>query len=509
MRWLRLLAAWLPVVVLISILPVYASYLVQPAAGGFHDDGIYLVNALSLASGHGYRTISLPDELYQTKYPFLYPAVLAALWELFPGFPDNLLIFKLLSLCATVFWGYASYRLALRETNDPIIARWIAVLLLTFPWVIFLSASTLPEALFAAACMASLLMFEDGCCPGWKLIAGAALAGAAFLMRSAGAALLVAWLVMLIYRRRWRSAAIFSLVVALLTGPWLAWQAAHPATLDFVGRYYTKFNYGRIFGTVGANPLNVISTLLTICPLGGIQFGSASTALNLLAGVLCLIGLIRSFINRNFTLSTVWFTVNIAMVIWWLFSPVRYQVPLYAVALILLSKAARDVRPVLVPVLAMCALINVADLFKLRDITVQQGSPTWTLAPSDNWTQTKQAMTWLRDHTASDSVVAANCDPMVFLYTGRKAIRAFNVEQYRLLFDSSTLALGSSERLRGHLKANRISYILVTPMAHFMEAPFFDAQLASLMRSSPAAFRVEKRFDDPGFYILKVDRSKL
>jgi hypothetical protein len=49
----------------------------------------------------------------------------------------------------------------------------------------------------------------------------------------------------------------------------------------------------------------------------------------------------------------------------------------------------------------------------------------------------------------------------------------------------------------------------MTPMMYFLEGPFFHEQLASLMRANPAAFRLEKRFDDPNFYILSVDRSKL
>jgi len=155
MRWLRLARAWLPIAVLVAIVPVYVCYLVQPAAGAFHDDGIYLVNALSLASGHGFRTISLPDELYQTKYPFLYPVLLAVLWKVFPNFPANLLALRMLSLCATVLWAYAAYRLTLREINNPILARWIAVMLLTLPWVLFLGTATMPEALFALTSTAS------------------------------------------------------------------------------------------------------------------------------------------------------------------------------------------------------------------------------------------------------------------------------------------------------------------------------------------------------------------
>jgi len=510
---MRFLRVWLPVAVLVSILPVYFCYLIQPAAGYFHDDGIYLVNGLSLASGHGFRTISLPDELFQTKYPFLYPAILAGLWRLFPSFPSNLLIFKLLSVCATGLWAYASYRLALRETNNPALARWIAVLLLTFPWVLFLSGSAMPEALFALASTASLILFsdEDSGLSDRRLLVGAALASAAFLLRSAGSALILSWLVVLLWKNQWKRAIVFVVTTAALIGPWLLWQALHPATPDFVGGYYTKSNYQHLFGSAGANPLNVVSTLATICPLGGIQLGMVSKLLNLLAGLLCLIGLVRSFVCDKLTPSAVWFAVNIAMVFGWLFSPVRYQVPLYAVALILFVKLARSARPAFVLILAVCALINVCDLFKLRQITAEEGSPTWALTPPDNWPRTMEAMSWLREHTASDSVVAANCDPAVFLYTGRKAIRLFNVEDYGLLFGSSPgrLPLGSSERLKNHLKANHISYIFMTPMRYFLEGPFFHEQLASLMRANPAAFRLEKRFDDPNFYILSVDRSKL
>ncbi len=50
----------------------------MPHLGFYHDDSIYWVSARSLATGDGYRIESLPGEPYQTKYPPLYPALLAA-----------------------------------------------------------------------------------------------------------------------------------------------------------------------------------------------------------------------------------------------------------------------------------------------------------------------------------------------------------------------------------------------------------------------------------------------
>ena len=55
------------------LLPAYWLAFRAPAVGIFHDDGIYLVTAKALAEGKGYRIISLPAELPQTKYPILFP----------------------------------------------------------------------------------------------------------------------------------------------------------------------------------------------------------------------------------------------------------------------------------------------------------------------------------------------------------------------------------------------------------------------------------------------------
>jgi hypothetical protein len=202
-----------------------------------------------------------------------------------------------------------------------------------------------------------------------------------------------------------------------------------------------------------------------------------------------------------------------------MFSPPRYQVPLLGLSLILLARGiillfermGRSSRTAVLIFFAGCAVINIRDLAPLRQITVREGSPVWSLVPPDNWQQTLESAAWFRKHTPVETVVAANCDPMVFLYAGRKAIRLFNADNFLLFLDSSPgkLPLGSSEQLKSHLKANNVSYILVTPMKYYTEGPFLRDQIASLRRSNPAAFHVEKQFADPEFYILKVDRSKL
>ncbi len=60
------------------------------AVGIWQDDGIYVCTARSLAAGSGYRHIELASEPLQTKYPVLYPAVLALAFGLEPDDPRNL-----------------------------------------------------------------------------------------------------------------------------------------------------------------------------------------------------------------------------------------------------------------------------------------------------------------------------------------------------------------------------------------------------------------------------------
>jgi hypothetical protein len=102
-RWWPLIAA------LVGIAVLYLPALLAPSAGTFHDDGIYLVTAKSLAQGDGYRILSLPSEAVQTKYPFLFPVALAAVWKLLPDFPANLPALRLLTLFWTAVWCRFAY----------------------------------------------------------------------------------------------------------------------------------------------------------------------------------------------------------------------------------------------------------------------------------------------------------------------------------------------------------------------------------------------------------------
>src|SRR5258706_9244130 len=81
---------------------LYFAVMTPTRFGAYHDDGVYVTTAKSLATGDGYRIISLPYEPAQTKYPPFYPFLLSLIWSVYPAFPQNLTWMMLLSVIATL-----------------------------------------------------------------------------------------------------------------------------------------------------------------------------------------------------------------------------------------------------------------------------------------------------------------------------------------------------------------------------------------------------------------------
>ena len=157
--WLARQYQWiLPILVIAVLSPSYWVALHTPAAGIYHDDSIYLITARTMAEGRGYWIESVPSPIAQTKYPVLFPALLAIVWKLAPAFPANLLYFKLVPLLATLLWFWLSYLLIKQESGNTLFAISAVALVASSPQVIFIGTMVLSETLFAALATASLLL---------------------------------------------------------------------------------------------------------------------------------------------------------------------------------------------------------------------------------------------------------------------------------------------------------------------------------------------------------------
>ena len=231
--------------------------------GVFHDDGIYVATAKALAEGRGYRLIDLPGEPPQTKYPFLYPAVLAILWRLWPVFPDNLALLQGFSLICTASSVAIAFLYLVRfgyfSKAEAASASLIGA---TSPVVLYFATQTLSEPLFGLLLICGLWCAESAIHRSTQLgrstslFYGVTLA-LPFLARVvAGPVLAVGSLLVL-----WRKRNAWLLVgTGCCASMWVWWVLRHsvaPVADGDVATYYTVTPYISWWSQRTLNPLRV------------------------------------------------------------------------------------------------------------------------------------------------------------------------------------------------------------------------------------------------------------
>ncbi len=217
----------------------------MPHLGFYHDDSIYWVSGRSLAMGDGYRIQSLPGQPYQTKYPPLYPALLAGIWKLNPRFPANLPLATLFSwllfplFLAALWFLLQDYEFNRRE-------RYLLMLMATLsPVAVVFSFSLMPELLFAALLLTSLILAERAGkpeAPRWLALTSGLCAALAYLAKSIAAPLLFTVPLCFALRKQFRKAALFFAAMLPAVAGWELWMTRHMAhSWDLVTLYYTNY----------------------------------------------------------------------------------------------------------------------------------------------------------------------------------------------------------------------------------------------------------------------------
>jgi hypothetical protein len=188
------------------------------------DAGVYYLLGTSLATGHGYKILSEPGSPEALQYPPLLPAVIA-LYERALGTTDPAVVAPWLrkSYAALfVAYGLAVLALARRHLASGFAIAAAALCLLHFE-TIFLSDLLFAELPFALLSIIFVLVLTNGPAtrPWVRELFSFVLAAAGFLLRTAGVALLGAWVVEALAHRRWRLAILRALLALV---PVVAWQ---------------------------------------------------------------------------------------------------------------------------------------------------------------------------------------------------------------------------------------------------------------------------------------------
>jgi hypothetical protein len=448
-----------PALILLLLIPIYGLAIHSTAVGLIHDDGIYVVTGKAMAEGRGYEIDSYPTEMRQTKYPVVLPFLVSLGWRINSHFPENIPLLKSIPVLAFIAWGVICFQFFRRRALlSSAAALWVLVFVASNQWSLYTTGAVMSEATFAALVMGCLLFVaraeDQPLSSDRQILFAALLAGAAYLTRTAGLMLIISVVIALLARRRFRQAAVFSGVSALFVLVWIIWQQ-HPGDTETPGEaYYTARNYSDWSLLGGAFPLreelavvysNLVrivtypSRLIFTLPLPQARFGLVRVGVGLLFWILFLRGVKNA--PSKLLPSALFVVLNCGMLLAWAWSPDRFMLPVLPLLLIfaylgLPSNVPRSAVLFLLPLpllMIVLAAQNTAahgiGAFAPAFWDVQSEHP-----PSD-WRLMSEVHRWIASNTPSDSVVLANFDPAVYLYTGRKSIRPFTVEGPQLFYD--------------------------------------------------------------------------
>jgi hypothetical protein len=391
----------------------------MPDYGRNHDDAIYYNAAKTLSQGGGYRIDSLPEKPYETKFPPLYPTLLAPIWKLNPAFPENLKLVAVLSwilfaaalALSTVYWRGDSH-------------AWAITLLLGInPYVILWGASVFSELAFLALVLGSFLAARRA---GWKWAALAgSIAGTAYLTRTAGMPLLIAF-----------AAAMLPFVAG-----WMLWSRTHmyPSNAPDLAYYIDYVRYHLL--NVTRDDLGVVlwrnidqllfdfgSPLLPAV----VQIGAVHI-LTQVIGVAAISGIIR-LVKRGVALDYSLFAAfSLAMLAVWHFPPnERFTLPLFPLFIAGLleefSSLAQKLRDgfrhrdasqraaawILASLATIVVLTGVGLQVYMSFIVLPQQAEVYR----SELRHFRAAYDWISQNTPRDAKILSTDDPLLYTYTG-------------------------------------------------------------------------------------------
>ncbi|MDE2806347.1 MAG: hypothetical protein OXN18_14495 [Gemmatimonadota bacterium] len=331
---------WLAPVTLVLVHLVLAFLSASPTIHTGGDNAAYISLANSLASDGSYVESWHPGAPPHTKYPPLYPAVLALMLLL--GF-KTWGAFKAASM---VFTGLAvaACFLMVRKARGPRTAVAVSALFAVAPAVLFSAQWILADPLFVALTLGCLWLLTPGPeVSRSSLVLGLIAAVAAYFTRSAGLPLLVAVVAWLALQKRWKPLAAFA---GLFAVPGLLWQLR--AGADYVSEFWLVNPYVPDLGRAGPMELvrRVVENLWTYTtdhvPAGltGLS-GMPAGVVGVLVAALAFAGWVRRT-RRGPEVSEIFFLLYVGLVLAWpaAWSGDRFALPVFPLLLLYAGETA-------------------------------------------------------------------------------------------------------------------------------------------------------------------------
>jgi hypothetical protein len=492
-------------VVLAGAGALYYAAITPQQFGRLHDDSIYVTTAKALATGQGYRIISLPYEPGQTKYPPFHPFLLSLIWRVFPQFPQNLIPMMTLTIAATLGFLAVSYRYLIKQGYSTSWQAALVVVLALFNWRTMLMATSLySEAVYALISVVALYLAEEyerrDYPPITGVLAGIAI-GLTYLTRSVGITLLIAIALNFTLRKQRKKALIPGAVAGLFVVGWALWCQANRTSAEGINvAYYTNY-FGHINYVISSlqdqdhrswavvllylltRNIFILTSVSPMVVILGINFEWAQYFGY--ASLFIIAGLVRQ-IRNQVRLLHIYLVLYVAMNALVPFpSYDRYLIPVIPfVLMFLIVEAARLVTLIRCqftedgPVInkASAAFIGLALLLSAGTVLYNHGSEiygrlnlaslqrTAKPAPED-----VEAIEWINEHTNPSDVLVCYHDPVYFLFTGRKIARSLPMREWIDWREGKVSEKVIEELFFGVVIEDRGRYLVVTSTDYDIE----------------------------------------
>lgn len=490
--------------------PSYWTALSSPAIGIYHDDSLYVVTARTLAEGRGYWIESIPAPIAQTKYPVLFPALLAVVWKLAPEFPANVVYFKLVPFLSALVWLGLSYRLIQQQTGNALFAASAIALVASSPQVIFLSTTVLSETLFAALATGSLLLWvRHNQSSGIRALVGSAvLATAAYHTRTIGFCLILGGILAYAWQRKWRESILFAGIAGSLALPWIVWQAMHRSAPDpYLSQenYYSAYNI--VFNFPWDEKVRIALTNLMYLPFSVQALFDWSWG-----GILGLIAtpfIVRAFFRAEIPLAVrSMLLLSGAVILLWVWPPLRFLVPLLPLVLWMIwGGAPAVVRKALIPCCWLLFVQGYRASAAFSAIAAESGFWCPVVTGKEEWHEFTRQLDWIQANTAPDAIIQSNIDPTIYLFTNRKAIRGTHQNASLSWYLDRKEALGTPEQFESTLRRNQVNYIVETPWTWFMESRFLADLVSAIRKKHPESLGLLRDSKVEGYRIFQFQQE--
>jgi hypothetical protein len=449
-------------VVLVALVLVVAVLTVTPwPVGAYQDDAIYTILAKALAEGDGYRMINLPGSPHATHYPPGYPFFLSLLWRLSPNFPDNIVLFKFanaawLAVAALGAWMFARRRLHLPSAPAAAVAAAGTLTII----VLLVTGVVLSEPMFMALLFPALLLSERAADEGSvrvAIAAGVACAAVA-LVRTIGAVIIPAALLILLHRRQIRAAIAMAISAGACLVPWQLWVSAYqhevpPVLTGKYGAYTPWVVQGYQEGGLPFAREIVVTNMAAMLEFLGFIFlpVTASWPRTLAFAIVCMLAALGLVVLvKRARVTALFLIAYIAVVLLWPFDPTRFLIAIWpvltlgGVAAVLTAWEWRPTvkfqRVLRVGVLGLSAVV-IGGFVALNSIGYSR--QWWASIQRDTGRRAKPVVEWVAAQTNPSDVLTVDDDLLVFLYTGRQGTPTSSftpAERIRPTTDSENIA---------------------------------------------------------------------